>query len=735
MLPGAVYPVAVTEAKQPRNDQNGLVRIDFNTGRQNIDARYYETFADDTTANGVAQGQGIATYSISQNSAAIHYGNIGDTWVISSNLLNVARIAYKRYQYNISPTSSSSLTSLGADYSQPGPPLLPRVSVSSRTGLVAGTVNNNDSFNVDQDEELDDSVTWSHGRHNVQVGAEYLHLNYVTRFHQSPSLSYSNNFTGVPAADFIAGLGGISVGNLNNESAIQNDLYAYIQDDWRATPRLTINLGLRYELPYPWYQPNGQSATFIPGFQSSVFPTAPTNLAFPGDRGIGKALTPTPYNNFAPRLGFAYNVAGAGRTVLRAGFGVFYDAINALVVGTSEPFHYAATYTIVDGGTSQPLLGLNAIPQDYVTGQTPVFVTPYSITYPDAHFTTPYTMAVNIGIQQRIRSASTVELNYVGRMSRRLAEGFDRNPAIYDCSGAYFQQDPATYCTGANTTVASYDARVRYPNFNFGGKGALDYMTEGSASYNAVQLLFTTRSKSKLTTTASYTYSKSLDDSSNTGIVNSSDQPSISIHHARSDFDSQQILNLGWVYRLPTPNLRFRAASAVIGGWSISGIYNARTGHPFSAVSSTDTTLASEGSEYLNFVPGGYQPLSANRHRAQKVQQWFNTNDVQLTPKAGAYGNVQRNFFTGPAFINTTLSVTRLFAVPRLEGSTFSFRVDAINAFNTPNLGQPSSTLSNNAAKNGSFGVILATVGTNGAVGNKWTAYSTLRSTKVLMPS
>ncbi len=713
---GGTLPIAVSEAKQPRFDHAGLIRIDWNTGRHAIDARYYQTAANDLTANGVSAGQGVANYEINRNIAALHFGNMGDTWVLSDNLLNVARIAYKRYQYQISATDHTDLKALGGKLVQPGEPTLPLVEISGRT-LNVGTLHANTSYNVDEDIEFDDSLSWSHGKHNIQAGVEFLRLQYVTRYDESPRLEYASYYTGVPAADFIMGLvSSTTFGNGTNENAIQYDLYSYIQDDWRITPKLTLNLGLRYELPFPWHQPQGYAATFIPGYQSVMYPTAPTDLAFVGDPGISRSLISTQYNNLAPRFGFAYDVFGNGNTSIRGGFGIFYDAINALVVGVSEPYHFQATYTANPGGTSDPLLGLSAIPADYVKGQPPQFVTPYSIMFPDANFTTPYSEAINFGIQQKIRGSSTLEVDYVARMSRHLPLGYDLNPTIYDCSGGYFQQNPSVYCTDAAASQDSYKQRVKYANFNYGGSGVLDYMTAGSASYNALQFIYSMRSSRHLTTTASYTYSKSLDNSSTTGIKNSTDQPSLGVHRALSDFNATHILNIGFVYQFPTLAGAARPVRTVFGGWSASGIYNARTGHPFSATTSADTTLRDEPAEYLNFVPGVNPMLPSNRHRTQKVQEWFNVSGVALAP-AGTFGNIPRNFFIGPSFINTTLSLQRTFKLMHDRNKSFSFRADAINAFNTPNLGLPSALLSNNVTKNGSFGVILATVGNNGTVG------------------
>jgi len=726
----AGFPVLNATAKQPRNDWDGLSRFDFVLGRHTIDARFYITNANDVTSNSATLSgavPGVASYEQDANSGGIYYGNAGDTFVLTPTLLNVFRVGYKRYNYTIFPTDPTTIQAFGASIYQPATvPSLPQVEVENR--FKVGSNNSTWSFTVNEDEEIDDSLSWSHGNHSFQTGIQYLHLQYLHRFDSSPFLEAGLSYTESDASDFLAGLlAQVQVGNSTNLGALQNVLYTYAQDDWRATSRLTLNYGLRYELPFAWHSADGQGVTFSPGFQSSVFPQAPAGLGYEGDPAPGNANVRTRYNNFAPRVGFAYDLFGNGSTTIRGGIGLFYDAINASVVGVGAPYHYSATYNLPGGGMSQPLLNQPAIAPNYSSGAT-YFGTPNSVNYADPNLTTPYTEAVNLGFQHKIRSG-TLEMNYVGKFGRHQLIQFDRNSSIYDCTGPYSSPtaypDPnnaghSLYCP-TTTTFASQSEQLRviYPGYAYGGQGVVDNASIGSSNYHGMQIMYTQRARKSLRLMVSYTYSKSLDIQSN-GQTTTANIPlpnNIRSQYAASDFDSTHVFNMGWVYHLPETTHFAAPVRAVINGWTFTGIYNVRSGQPVNLTLAGDTSFTGDRPQRPMAVPGVNPNLPSNRHRVAKVQEWFNTAAF-AAPPIGTFGNVGRNTLRGPAFIATTFGIQREFALPR-QGMNLQFKVDAFNVFNTPNLANPAAVLSSsssNATVN-TFGVVQATVGTNGVVG------------------
>lgn len=711
---GGAQPEAVSTAKQPRNDYNGLMRVDWNLGKHTLDARYYQTSVNDITSNSVSQGSGIANYELDLNTGGIQFGGIGDTWVLGPNTVNVLRAGYKRYLYDIAPLDPTTLNTLGSALVVPGKPVLPKMEATNYFTL--GSTNSGASYTLNANYDVNDNISFVHGNHNLQFGVQYLELQYIHRFDQVPFVESEQQNTETPLGDFLLGLIYTETfGNSTNVSSQQHVFYFYGQDDWRATPKLTLNYGVRYELPFQWYQPDGQSLTFIPGYQSQVFPNAPPSSAYVGDPGVNPSIVGTRFNNFAPRVGFAYDVKGDGKTSIRAGFGIFYDNVNANLVGVGEPYHYSATYSQPAGSFSNPLLGQNAVPANYVKGN-PQFAAPYTINFADKNLTTPYTMAFNLGIQQKIK-AGTLEINYVGKLGRHQMIQFDLNPAIYDCTGGYFQANPTTYCADASTSASSYQARVKYPGYNYGGQGVVDNGTVGTSNYNGLQVVYTQRSRRKLDTLVSYTYSRSLDQQSN-GQTNTAAAPqpfNLRSQYAPSDFQATHILNLGWVYSIPKEPYGPKVAREIINGWRVGGIYNARTGNPINVTLAGDTSLTDDRPQRPSLVPGMNPNLPNGRPRVQEVQEWFNIAAF-ATPTTGTFGNVGRNSLYGPAFIVLNGNVSRLFDLPG-EGKSMEFKADAFNLFNTPNLGTPGLQLASASGDQGNFGVIKATVGTNGVVG------------------
>jgi hypothetical protein len=739
--------LATTFSPLPESDKNILGRIDFTLSAQHsLDARYNMISSTAQSPAGInSASQGVATYEVQRLAGKSNFGNVGWRWIMTPTLLNELRFGYKRYESTQFPIDTRTLNSFGGNLVESGLPVLPAFNFSSAFALG----NNSQGYrdNVNENVEMNESMSWTKGNHSIKGGFSFLRLQYLTRQDYPGQISFSTTFTGVSVADGLLGLtNSIQAQNRLIQGGIQHDVFTYLQDDWRATSKLTVNLGLRYELPFQWFQPQGQAATFIPGIQSTVFPTAPGGLGFPGDKNVLPSLVPTDFNGVAPRFGFAYDVTGQGKLLIRGGYGIFFDAVNANVIGVGEPYHFIFYHLLPPGGASVPLASygpnntVQTIPGKF-DPKNPQFVGPYSIFFPDKNFRTPYVQAMNLGFQYHIPHSGTLDINYVGKLARKLTVPLDLNPAIYDCTGGYAQANKSLYCTNASSNAVSTAARVRYAPFNYGGQGIVDILSVGTSNYNALQEQFTLRGGKYLTVIQSYTYAKSLDIQTNAQTTSNAvpDVFNLSSDYGLADNNAAHNFVMGWTLRFPRITNGSAIMRTALNNWVYSGQYKALTGRPYSVTINNDTALDGESNQRAAIIAGMSPLLPKNRHRADKVAEYFNI-DAFTYPEIGTFSNVARNAFIGPGYIMTNMTMGRDIPLANVrEGMRLNVRAEAFNVFNTPNLNNPSASFScsstsisttttpgtgcraggftlgsiNPATQQSQFGTILSTYGNN----------------------
>lgn len=708
---------------QTFNEYNG--RVDQTLGsKDRLFVRYYLFKYDNNPF--LPNNNYITTVS----QAIIYSQNaiIGETHVFSPSLLNDVRLSLARVTNNAGPPPNSiSAADLGIPVYQP-----PQFAKALDGMNVSGYFNSSSfppSIMYRTAITLSDDVSWTKGRHTFAFGGALAHGQVLLRdaYLYGGVFSFTADNTGNALASFLLGSMRTfqqGAGEFKDNANWYYTLYA--QDNFHVSQKLTLNLGLRYEPFIPWYETKGRveqfrSANYIAGIRSTQFPNAPAGLLFPGDATMQKYGVTASYLNFSPRIGFAFDPRGDGKTSIRAAFGVFFDSQQVGIENNRfvdvSPFSTQVAVTTPAGPLSNPYLGLvNPFPPPPVplpTFQfvpTPILVVTYDPSN-NARMEAPVTYNYNLTLQHQFSRGWLASIGYVGSQSRHGTETVELNPAVYypgsslstDQRRAYNGLPLGTIPTTANATT----------QFGSIGQGTQDLI----ANYNSLQATLQQRMKT-LTLLANYTYSKSLDDvpngQGNAGVAAQSLSTLPSTNPLRhywdygpSDFDHRQIFTLSYVWDLPTlahSNLLMRET---LGGWQLTGIVRRQTGQYFTATAGADRSQtglnADRGMLLPSANPYGGHPCSTITTSCVNYLNpaSFVTVYTPTSYPLGTYGNIGKNYFRGPSYITWDVGTIKNFNLSP-ERFRLQFRADFFNIFNHTNFNNPTS-----AANNANFGRIL----------------------------
>ena len=661
----------------PSDANQYIIKADYHlTSDDRLDVRYYW---NQDESGGFAGGDAFRLAGTTKSSYTTP--TINHTHIFGPGLLNEFHASFFRIdnQWASPEELNRPPSEFGIAVNPDGPnqSMAPRMNVQGRFNAapVLGFEE------PEQTWEWSDKMSWIKGNHSLKFGFEFRNLQHVTRAQfVSGSFVSDGTFTGDAMADFVLGRP-ISFTQLSviEDISESEQYHAFVQDDLKITPRLTLNLGLRYEVSTPWAQVQGRSGVFRVGQQSQRYPDAPTGLVFAGDAGVPPGLIPTDKNNVLPRLGFAYDLTGSGRTVIRGAYGVFSTPQAAIASAfTNETPPFTLTLEIpAPPSISNPYQGVaNPFPYSFV--QNPFFPDfPLTVSSFDPNFRDGYIQQYNLNVQRQWGDW-LLQGGYVGSVGRKLSGLLNTNTARNG--------------TAPDASPANIQERRPFPSF----ADIVDSQSIATSSYNAFQFSAKKRLAQRYTFQAAYTFSKSIDNRSGTTADDEGMAQDPLCFHAcetgLSEFHQKHILALNGIWDLPALTGR-GVFTHLFGGWQLSGQFRAGTGLPFTVVSGRDIALSGTGGQRPDVAGDGV--IEGDRPTAERVDRFFNTAAFVL-PARGRFGNSGRFSMVGPGFAQMDLSVNKRFVISESLGRV-EFRAEFFNLLNGTNFNNPVSNLSSPA--------------------------------------
>ncbi len=622
----------------------------------------------------------------------------GWTHIFSPNLVNEARVGYIRFGfYRIQEDSNvdiinslkiGGLPDAGVTPFNNGAPQLALtgyVTIGGPTNLPQGRHDNNYNYI--------ENMTWTKGSHTMKWGVDYLHILFNSFFTSNGrgAFAFQNTFTGNSVADLLLGLPQSATRNPGTpfHNAIADNYGFYFQDDWKVTPKFTINYGLRWELDLPLRERVDKMASFDPitntlkdaqGFRWHIENGLLVAVA---DASLkGAQLWETDRNNFGPRLGIAWRPWGGTKTVIRGGFGTFYNhqiAGNGITpLNRNSPYRNSQTAGPFSA-TSVPLPNLANAFSGNPSATPPGIAT---------NFKTSYTNEWSFGVQREVASNLLVEVNYVGNESHRL-------PTVWNINQAF----PGT--------VGSVQSRRPYQPWGNITGGFISSI--GNSNYHGLQARLERRFAHGLSFVASYSWSKAIDIGGNisTGSNNSNgsaqDARNLQGDRALADFNVPHRFVGSFVWDLPGTRSN-KVLGYIVSGWQVKGILTAQQGQPFTVYDGIDQSSTGANND-RPIVIGDWHVDNPG------VSGWFNTCTIlangarsncqagqnpawQIAP-AGTFGNAGRNILSGPGLFNFDTGLSRQFKVT--ERVILQFRGELFNVLNRANFFLPTTSLSSSA--------------------------------------
>jgi len=665
------------------DDHQFLVKVDHHyRENNNLSIRYY--YDRNRYQRDTASVPGV--YAV--NNFRNHQITIRDTRSLSPTLTTTSSFSYSqnlRDQFPNSPVYSTDLTDKIIKANARSLPEL-RVNIANYFNFMSGGPLQFDPTGW----EYRGQMAWSYGAHLIGFGGDlyWSRLNAVDNSWGTGQWNFDATRTSNTAiagsqgdsfASFLLGVPASFRQLASDAARFAEDRYQFwFQDDWKIHSRFTLNLGFRWEPTLPARDSLGPLPALVPGLKSKVAPDAPVGLVFSGD--VRDSIFPADWNNFAPRIGFAWDLTGGGKTILRAGYGVYYRAtplavqraiatggtFRSLDLTFNDPASFADPWLRYPGGNPYPY-----------TTPGPGELSSYRFRRPvttgalDPNTRTGYTQSWNLTLERQVLPDMAVSLAYVGNRTIGIIGGIEGNPALYS----------------PGATAANIDNRRIYA-----GLAGVTFLTPWQwANYNSMQFTVTKRARHGLSVIANYVYAKAIDIGTNGGLGQINGQPRDPFNWAGNkgpaDFDIKHRTNIALLYDLPKLISGNAFAGALVNGWQLNSIATIQSGYPVTVLSGLNRSLNGINRDHADLLGDPMRPAGVD-----PVAQWF--NKAAFGPNApGTVGTAGRNILRGPGKATVNFSAFKNFRMT--ERYNLQFRFEGFNVLNRANFELPTANTNN----------------------------------------